>query len=149
MIVRPLTKEYIDQVCEIEQQSFSMPWHRESFEDMVNNPDALYLCAFEGETVLGACGLLSIAGEGDICNVVVHPDMRRKGVASALLKEMIGQGEKDYGILDFTLEVRVSNDAAIGLYRKFGFAEEGIRPGFYDKPKEDALIMWRRYGRNN
>ena len=48
------------------------------------------------------------------------------------------------GITAYTLEVRVSNAPAIRLYEKFGFVSEGIRPGFYEKPTEDAMIMWRR-----
>ena len=60
-----------------------------------------------------------------------------------MLLELIRQGE-EMGIADFTLEVRKSNAAAIHLYEKAGFRSEGIRPGFYDKPKEDAVIMWRR-----
>ena len=59
------------------------------------------------------------------------------------MAELIAGGQKE-GIEAFTLEVRVSNAPAIHLYKKFGFVSEGIRPGFYEKPAEDADIMWLR-----
>ena len=60
-----------------------------------------------------------------------------------MLSELICRGEA-FGITEFTLEVRVSNASAIHVYEKLGFRSEGIRPGFYEKPVEDAMIMWRR-----
>jgi hydroxylamine reductase (hybrid-cluster protein) len=60
-----------------------------------------------------------------------------------MLEELLRLGA-ERGITAYTLEVRVSNAPAIRLYEKFGFVSEGIRPGFYEKPTEDAMIMWRR-----
>jgi ribosomal-protein-alanine N-acetyltransferase len=80
-----------------------------------------------------------ILDEGAITNIVVHPGYRRRGVATALLYEVIGYAKK-HNISRLTLEVRVSNHAAIALYESVGFEQEGIRPGFYDSPKEDAAI---------
>ena len=76
-------------------------------------------------------------------NVAVLPAFQGRGIASALLKELLSLGEA-MGFTDFTLEVRVGNAPAIHLYEKFGFVSEGIRPGFYRNPAEDAMIMWRR-----
>ena len=85
----------------------------------------------------------TICNEGNIDNVVVAESFRGQGIAQKLMQELIALGEKE-GVEAFTLEVRVSNKAAIRVYEKAGFVSEGIRPGFYDKPREDAMIMWRR-----
>ena len=83
-------------------------------------------------------------GEGDITNVVVHPDYRKRGIAYKMLTELLYRGEEKYGIEAYTLEVRESNIEAIRLYERLGFVREGIRKDFYEKPEENALIMWKR-----
>ena len=84
-----------------------------------------------------------ICGEGDIDNVAVLPEFRNRGIASALIEGLLQAG-RDKGVEEFTLEVRVGNAPAIRVYEKAGFVSEGIRPGFYEDPKEDANIMWIR-----
>ena len=84
-----------------------------------------------------------IAGEGDVTNIAVFPEYRGQGIGAALTKALLVEGRKR-GMNAFTLEVRVGNQAAIHIYEKLGFRSEGVRKGFYEKPKEDALIMWRR-----
>lgn len=143
--IREMTLEDVDRVCELEEMAFSMPWHKESFVEMIENKDALYLVADdEYAGVIGCCGVRSIVGEGDITNVVVYPDFRKKGVAYEMLSQLLLRGEKDFGIKEFTLEVRYSNMGAIHLYEKLGFLSEGVRKNFYEEPLEDALIMWKR-----
>lgn len=144
MILRDLCLDDIDQVCAIEEEAFSMPWHKESFIDMVNNENALYIVACEGDEVQGCAGLISVVGEGEICNIVVSCKNRGNGIGHALVKELIARGRDEYQIGDFTLEVRKSNIVARKLYESFGFMCEGIRPNFYDKPTEDACIYWLR-----
>ena len=78
--------------------------------------------------------------EAEICNVAVRADARKRGVGKALLNRLIEYGKSDKRT-KFLLDVRVGNEAAISLYKKLGFKEDGIRPNFYDKPKEDALLM--------
>lgn len=75
--------------------------------------------------------------------MVVAPEARRRGVATGLLTYLLAEGDRA-GLTAYTLEVRVSNEAAVHLYEKLGFVSEGIRPGFYEKPVEDAMIMWKR-----
>lgn len=143
--IREMNLDDVDRVCVLEEMAFSMPWHKESFIEMIENKDALYLVADDGNAgVIGCCGVRSIVGEGDISNVVVHPDFRKKGIAYDMLTQLLSRGEKDFGIKEFTLEVRLSNMSAIHLYEKLGFASEGIRKNFYEEPVEDALIMWKR-----
>lgn len=92
---------------------------------------------------VGIAGMVILAGEGDIDKVMVAPDMRRCGIADLLLEALLQRG-REQGVTAFTLEVRRSNEAAIMLYKKHGFQQEGVRPGFYEKPAEDALILWKR-----
>lgn len=91
--------------------------------------------------VIGGCLLTDTIGEGDISNVAVHADFRKNHIATALLQALLAIGKTEREIKVFTLEVRSQNLAAIGLYQKLGFISVGIRPRFYEKPKDDALIM--------
>ena len=93
--------------------------------------------------IIGECGVRDIVGEGEITNVAVHPDWQGMGVAAKMLGTALERSLQE-GMTAFTLEVRAGNRPAIALYKKFGFHTEGIRADFYDKPVEDALIMWRR-----
>ena len=96
------------------------------------------------ETVVGYAGAYLAADELSITNVAVSASYRRCGAADRLMKALSAFSEEKnlYGI---TLEVRVSNSAAIALYEKNGYEKSGIRKGFYSKPKEDALIMWKYF----
>lgn len=140
---RRMRAEDVPVISRLEEETFSMPWSAESFLQMIEKEDTAYFVAEEEGRILGGCGLLLIAGEGNITNVVVAPEARRRGVATGLLTYLLSEGDRA-GLRAYTLEVRVSNAAAIGLYEKLGFVSEGIRPHFYDKPVEDALIMWKR-----
>lgn len=143
IVYRRMRTEDVPFISRLEEETFSMPWSAESFLRMIAQEDTAYFVAEEDGQILGGCGLLLIAGEGNITNVVVAPEARRRGVATGLLTYLMAEGDRS-GLRAYTLEVRVSNAAAIGLYEKLGFASEGIRPHFYEKPTEDALIMWKR-----
>ena len=143
VIIKPLTEEYVDQVCVLEEEAFSMPWHKESFLEMIANENACYLGALIGEEVVASCGLRHIVGEGEITNVVTKNTMRGKGIGRQILLQLLEEGTK-MGAEAFTLEVRVSNAPAIHLYESLGFVSEGVRKNFYEEPTEDALIMWKR-----
>jgi ribosomal-protein-alanine N-acetyltransferase len=141
--IRELREEDIEALSRIESESFSMPWSAKDFRDLLTREYCMYLTALAEGEVAGCCGMTNLCGEGNIDNVVVAERFRNKGIAGAMLRELIAKGEKA-GITAFTLEVRVSNAAAVHVYEKLGFLSEGIRPKFYEKPVEDALIMWRR-----
>ncbi|MCR4867310.1 MAG: ribosomal protein S18-alanine N-acetyltransferase [Lachnospiraceae bacterium] len=142
--VRKMKKEDLDRVSQIEKECFSTPWSRDSFEDMIDNEAALYMVAEDNGYIVANCGVIIAAGEGDICNVAVDPSYRKRGIAKLLLIRVMEEASKEMAVLSFTLEVRRSNTAAIALYEKLGFVNEGIRPGFYTSPKEDAVIFWKR-----
>lgn len=141
--IKPLTEEYVDQVCVLEEEAFSMPWHRESFLEMILNKDACYLVGLMEEEVVASCGLRNIVGDGEITNVVTKSSARGRGIGEQMLLKLLEEGTA-MGVEAFTLEVRKSNDAAIHLYEKLGFVTEGVRKNFYEDPTEDALIMWKR-----
>lgn len=143
IVYRRMRPEDVPFISRLEEETFSMPWSAKSFLRMIEQEDTAYFVAEEDGRILGGCGLLLIAGEGNITNVAVAPGARRRGVATGLLAYLMAEGDRN-GLTAYTLEVRVSNAAAIGLYEKLGFVSEGIRPRFYEKPTEDALIMWKR-----
>jgi len=147
IVFRVIEESDIDKVSKLENASFADPWPRSAFEEMVNKPDADYYLAEDKDTgaLAGGCAVFRIIDEGDITNVAVHEEYRNRGIATKLIDHVIKCNEaKD--IKDFTLEVRASNAAAIRVYEKCGFESVGIRPGFYDHPKEDAVVMWK-YGK--
>ncbi len=141
--IRALTEADVQAVSKIEEETFSMPWKPEDFLEMVEADYAYYYVAETDGEIAGCCGIRNIVGEGEITNVVVAEKFRKQGIGRKLMEYMLKEAPK-YGIGDCTLEVRVSNKPAIHLYESLGFKCEGIRPDFYEKPAEDALIMWKR-----
>lgn len=141
--IRKMQEKDIEQVSRIEKLCFSVPWSAKAFEEAIKNPDALYLTALEDEEVLGYCGAYVVLDEADINQVAVRENFRRQGIAKKLLEELLRQLEMQ-DIKAVTLEVRKSNLAAVSLYESFGFVLEGQRKNFYEKPTEDAWIMWKR-----
>ena len=141
--IRELQDADIEILAQMEAEAFSMPWTAQDFRGLLERSYCFYLVALADGEIAGCCGYTDLCGEADIDNVVVGSRYRNQGVAQAMLEELIARGEAR-GLEAFTLEVRVSNAAAIHIYQKYGFRSEGIRPGFYEKPREDAMIMWRR-----
>ena len=141
--IRELTAADVEAVSKIESETFSMPWSADDFLEMVEADYAYYYVAEAEGEIAGCCGIRNIAGEGEITNVVVAARFRRKGIGRSMMEYMLERA-KEVGIGDCTLEVRISNLPAIRLYESLGFKGEGIRPKFYEKPVEDALIMWKR-----
>lgn len=141
--IRALQDADIEALSVIEAASFSMPWSPQDFRDLLNRDYCMYLVALVDGEIVGCAGLTNICNEGNIDNVVIAEKYRGRGIAQKLLEKLLTEGEAQ-GIEAFTLEVRVSNAAAIHVYEKLGFVSEGIRPRFYEKPTEDAMIMWRR-----
>ena len=143
IIVRPMTEEDVSKAAVLEASCFSMPWSEQSFLDAVRNTNTLYLAAEEDGRFVGMCGLWQSFEEADVMNVAVEESCRGRGIAAMLMEELIRLG-KERGIEAFLLEVRSSNQPAIRLYEKCGFVTEGVRKNFYEMPREDALIMWKR-----
>ena len=140
-VVRIMEYKDIDSILDLEHKCFSLPWSKGMFEDELVNPNAIYLVLEISGRICGYAGMWKIINEGHITNVAVHPDYRRKGYGTLLIKSLI-QYAMDNGIEALTLEVRVSNTAAISLYESLGFRVEGRRKRYYSDNNEDAYIMW-------
>lgn len=141
----PMDRSHIPQIAALERACFADPWSENLLEDALFDPQASFIVAEDGEegNVLGYAGLHAVLDEGYIDNIAVTPDARRHGVASALLDVFCRFGAVNLAFL--TLEVRKSNTAAIALYEKHGFHMAGLRPGYYQHPREDAVIMTREF----
>ncbi|WMJ85899.1 ribosomal protein S18-alanine N-acetyltransferase [Anaerocolumna sp. MB42-C2] len=143
MLIREMQEKDLLIVHEMECSIFSKPWTVDDFKNSIQNRQNIYLVVEEEGQIIAYCGLWGVAGEGQINNVAVKKEIRDHGIGYAMLSALIEKGKKN-GIDAFTLEVRVSNEAAITLYHKLDFKDAGIRKNFYEEPTEDALIMWLR-----
>jgi len=134
----------IDEVVAIEEASFTNPWTRDMYLAELENRGVSYcfLARDEEGATVGFCSFWRVLDELHINNLAVLPDRRRTGAASALLAHILGEGAK-LGARRATLEVRRSNESARRLYERFGFTVAGVRRGYYTKPTEDALVLWR------
>lgn len=146
--IRRLCAEDVEALSEMAIECFSEPWSAKAFAELVEDEKSVYLVAVKDEELIGCCGVVNTWGDGDIDIVMVKEAARGQGIAYAMLQELLKVGAST-GIEDFTLEVRVSNAPAIHVYEKLGFVSEGIRPRFYSKPTEDAMIMWKRKKRES
>jgi ribosomal-protein-alanine N-acetyltransferase len=140
IIICPMTAEDLDQVLAIEQASFPSPWLRQHFVDELNSAHAFPLSAFEpGGRLVGFICPMLLLDEGHILDVAVDPACRGKGVGRLLVQRVLDDCRIG-GASFVSLEVRVSNDAAIALYQGMGFTEVGRRKRYY-RDGEDALMM--------
>lgn len=141
LIIRPMTAFDIEDVCEIEAASFGDPWKYASFAyDMEHNPTARHLVSVLDGIICGYVGVYYVLDEGQISNVAVLPDFRRRRVGKKLIGALIEQAKKA-GLTHLTLEVRARNLPALSLYKSFGFVQNGLRKNYYERPTEDAILM--------
>lgn len=143
MYVTAIKREHISQIAVLEKICFSTPWSEETLLDAFKNGTKFFV-AEKGNKVLGYIGISCILDEGYITNVAVFPECRRQGIGKALLERVFSLA-RDEGLSFVSLEVRESNTPAITLYEALGFKAEGKRKNFYTNPKEDALILTKRF----
>ena len=128
-----------DAIIALEAGSFSNPWTAETFDQMLAVPVVeLFVARAADGSIVGFCSSWLIEDELHINTIAVATELRRQGIASRLLREML----QATGARRATLEVRKSNAAALRLYERFGFVITALRPGYYEKPDEDGLILW-------
>ena len=142
-IVR-MNESHIEGIAALERRCFTDPWSSRSIASELSNPLALWLVAQEEGVVAGYIGSQSVLGEADMLNLAVAPEYRRRGLGTMLIGTLEGLLMQQ-GVSCLTLEVRVSNEAAIRLYEKLGFSQVGRRRNYYEKPREDAWILRKEW----
>lgn len=139
--IRRMEGRDLARVMVIEQQSYSMPWTESTFRGLLRRTDAdLYVAETRGAAVAGYAVSWAVLEQGELGNVAVAPEFRRRGVAHRLLDAVVDRA-RERGVRELFLEVRVSNNHARELYQTYGFREVGRRRNYYMEPVEDALVM--------
>ncbi|WP_283609175.1 ribosomal protein S18-alanine N-acetyltransferase [Faecalispora anaeroviscerum] len=140
----PMQEQHLDALAELEQLCFSQPWSREGLATELLEPTACFLAAECGGKTIGYAGMHCVLEEAYVTNVAVDPRFRRHG-AGRLLMQALERAAVERGAASLSLEVRLSNQGAIDLYRGCGFEEIGLRRGLYEQPKEDGLILTKTF----
>ena len=143
VVIRRMKLEDAAAVAEMEHQIFSDAWSEKSVVASIENPRAICLIAEKGGRQIGYLFAYTAADEAEIARIATVKERRRTGVGAYLLEhlEMLGKAARVEKIL---LDVRKGNTAARTFYAGQGFVEDGKRTGFYEKPKEDAVLMSKR-----
>lgn len=136
------TPDDISDISNIENQCFSTPWSKNAIRESMLAGTIFYIARI-GKAAVGYMGLSKIVGEGYVTNVAVLPEYRRLGIGKEILDFAINDSKQELEFI--SLEVRVSNEAAISLYSGFGFENVGTRKRFYTNPIEDAFIMTKNF----
>lgn len=146
--IEPMRKRHLRGVLAIEAQVYPRPWTMALFQsELALTETRTYVVARDGRKVVGYGGLMMSVTDGHITTLAVDPERHREHIGTRLLA-VLARAAVARGATALTLEVRLSNRAAQGLYRRFGFAPVGVRAGYYqdlaaaDGTREDALIMW-------
>lgn len=147
--VIPTALDHAAALHAIEIESFADPWSVSAILYEISAPHSICLVAVdENGAAVGHVSMRHIINEGHIGNLAVSAAYRRQGVAAMLLEALVAEAVKRE-MIGLTLEVRVSNQAAIALYEKYGFVTEGYRKNYYNTPSEDAAIMWKKLNYND
>lgn len=139
-----MDETHIEAIAELERVCFHDPWSINSISSELHNPLSAWLVAVDEGGVCGYVGSQSVLDGADMMNIAVHPDYRKRGIGSTLIEKLIVL-LKEKNVISLSLEVRASNETAIGLYHKMGFEIIGKRPGYYRNPREDAYIMRKEF----
>ena len=138
--IKPVVLDDLDEIMVIEMDSFTLPWTRKSYEEMMEVENVRFKAAFVDGKPVGYM-LFQFWPEGiELHAIATGKDVRRTGIGSALLKRLFAWS-KENNINKLFLQVRTSNSNAIGLYEKFGFARISRKKHYYHDNNEDALIM--------
>ncbi len=137
--LRTLALDDVDLAVTVEASVYPQPWSRQVFLDELGHPNRTYLAAMSDSDLAGYGGVMVIEPEAHITTVVVAPGHRQNRIGTRLMLAL-ANAAISRSARSLTLEVRMSNEAAQALYRRFGMAPVGVRKNYYRT--EDALIMW-------
>lgn len=141
LAIEEMTADNIPDMAELENKCFTDPWTVKGFEsDYYNNDTSKFFIALADDKLIGYIGFYSVLDEAYITKVAVAYEFRRQKIASKLMEKVISECKKNKASF-LSLEVRVSNQAAISLYEMFGFEKVGERRDFYSSPRENAAVM--------
>lgn len=136
-----MTESDLEIVAKLEAEAFSDAWNISMLEEELHNKLSTYIIMELDDKVIGYAGFMLVVGEADITRVAVFKEYRGQGFGNALTEAFV-QKAWELDAEAITLDVRESNIAAQKAYEKSGFKSVGVRPNFYDKPREGAVIMW-------
>jgi [ribosomal protein S18]-alanine N-acetyltransferase len=140
--IRLAERRDVPELLEIEVAQFPEPWTRSMLLDEITNVETRrYTVAVEQKRILGYLGVMYVLDELHVNTIGTVPEHEGRGVATSLLQEAWVVA-KERGIQRATLEVAVSNKRAQELYTRFGFAPVGVRKNYYERTREDALVLW-------
>ena len=140
MKIADMQERHISQVALLERLCFSDPWTPEQIRSQRTGEGHVFLVAETEGLVAGYISLMYVLDEGYIGNVAVAPEFRRQGLGRALTEAMAARA-RALELAFLTLEVRESNLPARQLYAECGFQPVGLRPNYYEKPRENAILM--------
>lgn len=142
IVLEAMKKRHVRAVRSIDKQVYSQPWSTSIYHEELRRRDKrVYYVAYHEGQIAGYGGAMIVHDEGHITSIAVHPEAQGLGIAKRLLVA-VHRSCLDHPINAMTLEVRLSNERAQHLYRRFGYVPAGIRAGYYRDNNEDALIMW-------
>lgn len=139
----PMTKKHVPAIAALERACFTDPWSESSVATELDNPLSLWLVAESFGEVIAYIGSQTVLDEADMMNLAVAPMYRRQGIAELLVNTLCDYLRNNC-VATLSLEVRQTNAPAIALYEKLGFTLAGVRPNYYFKPRENALIMKKK-----
>ncbi|MFI5053206.1 MAG: ribosomal protein S18-alanine N-acetyltransferase, partial [Acidimicrobiia bacterium] len=140
--IQGMRRRHVRSVLRIEQQVYPRPWSGALFmSELAMRSSRAYYVARIGRELVGYAGLMMTLDEGHVTTIAVDPRRHRSKIGSRLLL-VLAREAIERGATALTLEVRMSNQAAQDMYRRFGFGPVGVRKNYYQEVNEDALVMW-------
>ncbi|WP_241095532.1 MULTISPECIES: ribosomal protein S18-alanine N-acetyltransferase [unclassified Leucobacter] len=143
LILRDVTLADLDVLAAMEAELFAgEAWSRDLVRDEITGKHRRYLALEDAATgqIAGYAGLLAVGTEGDVQTIAVAPEYQGQGAGRRLMLELLAAA-RECGVRELFLEVRADNPVARTLYTSLGFAEIGLRPGYYQPGAIDAVVM--------
>lgn len=145
-VIEMATEADLDAISEIDRASFTNPWTRKMFAQELRQPQLsrLYVMRAPDMPVAGFCVRWEVAHEVHLNTLAIRPELRRRGLGTLMLRQVLRDAARR-GLTRATLDVRVSNEAALALYRTLGFKIASTRTSYYSNPVESAYILWHEH----